>query len=605
MSLRSASCPNEGVSGEVREVSVHAGRSRIQVSLFSRVRAVLVSTALLSLTFAALSTQGHAASKALQDAVPDVLGSGPQAPVAPKVRNKILLIPLDSRPAAGQFAQMIAAQAGAKVLMPPYEALGRFTTPANVRKILDWLDQQPMDEVASMVVSADMIAYGGLIASREYKCEAKDALRRLRLLMQFHEKLPDHVKLYLFATTMRLTPTATKEAASYRLQLARLEELRDKYHREGERGVLPSIERLKKIVPPAKVAEYRKIRARNHEVQIGLLRMMLSNKIDFLVMGQDDAKPDGPHIGENIKLRKLVDTLRLNDRVYFCEGIDQHANILVSRSILEQGDWRPKVRVVYSDPEGPLKFANYESKTIAESLADQLAASGAKMAEGAEEYDYTLFLNTPKRNPDTFKGFLEQLKQEVDQGFPVAVADINFGPDGTSDPELFDVLMQNDRAMSLLTFAGWNTAGNTMGTAIPAANVYLYARRFVEDPLPREVAKREFLLHRMVDDYAYHKYTRPAAYKKIDEAKQGRDEVYGELFKNVNEFVKTDLTGRLLEIYYTQFKDRPFFAGPTRYRFTNVEGVRVFLPWPRAYETRIEFKLIAEPYPNPVPGPNL
>ena len=604
MSLRSASCPNEGVSGEVREVSVHAGRSRIQVSLFSRVRAVLVSTALFSLTFAALSTQGHAASKALQDAVPDVLGSGPQAPVAPKVRNKILLIPLDSRPAAGQFAQMIAAQAGAKVLMPPYEALGRFTTPANVRKILDWLDQQPMDEVASMVVSADMIAYGGLIASREYKCEAKDALRRLRLLMQFHEKLPDHVKLYLFATTMRLTPTATKEAASYRLQLARLEELRDKY-REGERGVLPSIERLKKIVPPAKVAEYRKIRARNHEVQIGLLRMMLSNKIDFLVMGQDDAKPDGPHIGENIKLRKLVDTLRLNDRVYFCEGIDQHANILVSRSILEQGDWRPKVRVVYSDPEGPLKFANYESKTIAESLADQLAASGAKMAEGAEEYDYTLFLNTPKRNPDTFKGFLEQLKQEVDQGFPVAVADINFGPDGTSDPELFDVLMQNDRAMSLLTFAGWNTAGNTMGTAIPAANVYLYARRFVEDPLPREVAKREFLLHRMVDDYAYHKYTRPAAYKKNDERKQGRDEVYGELFKNVNEFVKTDLTGRLLEIYYTQFKDRPFFAGPTRYRFTNVEGVRVFLPWPRAYETRIEFKLIAEPYPNPVPGPNL
>src|SRR5580658_7718435 len=80
--------------------------------------------------------------------------------------DRIILVPLDTRPAAGQFAQMIARIAGEDLRMPPYKTLGRFTTPGSPEGILAWLREQDLNHVETLIVSADMICYGGLIASR-------------------------------------------------------------------------------------------------------------------------------------------------------------------------------------------------------------------------------------------------------------------------------------------------------------------------------------------------------------------------------------------------------------------------------------------------------
>src|SRR5437867_11009148 len=80
--------------------------------------------------------------------------------------SRIILIPLDNRPASGQFAQMIGDIDGAQVQMPPYQLLGRFTSPGNPDAILAWLKSQDMSDVSSIIVSADMILYGGLNAAR-------------------------------------------------------------------------------------------------------------------------------------------------------------------------------------------------------------------------------------------------------------------------------------------------------------------------------------------------------------------------------------------------------------------------------------------------------
>ena len=65
--------------------------------------------------------------------------------------DKVLLVPIDSRPAAGQFAQMIGKMANAQVVMPPYDSLGRFTRPGKPEAILDWLDTQDYRGVAAVV----------------------------------------------------------------------------------------------------------------------------------------------------------------------------------------------------------------------------------------------------------------------------------------------------------------------------------------------------------------------------------------------------------------------------------------------------------------------
>jgi len=66
--------------------------------------------------------------------------------------DRILLVPLDSRPAAGQFAQMIAHMANVDVMLPPYEQLGRFTVPGSPAGVLSWLQRQDYKDVRAVVV---------------------------------------------------------------------------------------------------------------------------------------------------------------------------------------------------------------------------------------------------------------------------------------------------------------------------------------------------------------------------------------------------------------------------------------------------------------------
>jgi hypothetical protein len=509
--------------------------------------------------------------------------------------ERILLVPLDSRPAAGQFAQMIGNMANVEVVLPPLEMLGRFTTPGNPERILTWLENQDKRDVSAIIVSADMIAFGGLIPSRTDATSEALAVQRMERFADLRRTSPE-TRLFVFSSIMRLAPTATRQTAAWRMELARYMEFRDRHYRLKEAGALSRMHGLLPKIPVQELHRYDRTRQRNHAVQRELIRMTAERKFDYLVIGQDDAKPWGPHIPESQRLRAEVARREIGGLVYFCEGIDQHSNVLVSRALLTGADWTPSVKIVYSDPEGRSKFANYESKTIEESLRDQILASGARIARPDEDYDFALYVNTPGRSAERFARFLGELVHEVDQGFPVSVADINLANDGTSDPELFQALWENARMMRLLSFAGWNTAGNTMGTSIPAANVYLLARRLQVDPLQREVAQREFVLHRFVNDYAFHKFTRPQAYRIIDsDPAASRDETYGANLMQVDEFVRQDLQKHLDHFFRDQFLGRRFFAGTGQYVFSELKGVKVSLPWPRAYEVRLEFTLGAQP----------
>ncbi len=509
--------------------------------------------------------------------------------------ERVFLVPLDNRPAAGQFAQMIGAMADVQVVMPPYETLGRFVQPGDPEAILGWLERQDYSDVSAVIASMDMIAYGSLIASRTNDTPQDVAIKRLQRLARVRAKFP-RTRFFLFASIMRLAPTATRATAAWRLQLARYAELKDQYRRLPTPDLKKRIDNLVSKVPAYEIAKYEDARSRSLEVSREAIRMIARKQFDYLIFGQDDAKPFGPHVPETERLRKVTASLYQGGSVYFCEGIDQLGNISLSRALLRNANWSPRLRIVYSDEAQKTRIANYESKQIQTSIKDQVLSSGARIAVGDEDFDYTLYVNVPGRREGPFELFQRGLTEEIDQGFPVAVADINIANDGTSDAALFDTLNQGDRMFKLLAFAGWNTAGNTLGTTIPAANVYLLARRLQVDPLRRELAQREFLLHRFVNDYAYHKFTRPQAYGIIDASpRASREETYGTAFEEVNEFVGLDLRSHLDRYFEKDFRGRKFFAGTTQYEVRGLSDVKVFLPWPRAYEVRLEFKLTVEP----------
>lgn len=508
--------------------------------------------------------------------------------------RRILLVPLDSRPASAQFPQLIGDIGSVRIEIPPAEILGRFTTAGKPEEISAWLLAQDYSNVSAVIISADMLAYGGLIASRVPDISTKDALARLRVLSELRQRRPQ-LQIYVFSAVMRTAPTATRETRNWRMSLARYEELSERYSRTRESRLLKQILALRQRVPAVELEKYRAARIRNLDVEKALLEHVKDNCISYLVIGADDAQKFGPQYPETQLLRKRIAELGVTGSTFFCEGVDQHANLLVSRSLLREARWSPRVYVKISDAKAALKPANYESQPLGESIRDQIIASGAMQVYDPKNADYTLYLNAPGTKDNLFKAFAVSLSRDVERSLSVAVADINFDKQGSADSRLISELWRQQQAGNLLAFAGWNTAGNTIGTAIPHSNVYLLAKRLGGNPVEREKAQRIFLLHRLVNDYGYHKYVRPAAYKLIEDLPGGtREEAYGRTFQRLQDWVARNTKGLLEKYFREQFEEKYFDADGVRYRIAAIKDINVTLPWPRAFEVRIDFDFVVQ-----------
>src|ERR1700680_78170 len=92
----------------------------------------------------------------------------------------IAFVPLDDRPVTLQLPVMLGRVAGQPLLVPPRASIGHYLTPGDPEAILRWLHSSQTQGVSAVVVSTDMIAYGGLVASRIPGVSEVEADARLR-----------------------------------------------------------------------------------------------------------------------------------------------------------------------------------------------------------------------------------------------------------------------------------------------------------------------------------------------------------------------------------------------------------------------------------------
>jgi hypothetical protein len=496
--------------------------------------------------------------------------------------QKIVLVPLDNRPATGQYAELIGRIGGAEMVLPPMRLLGNYTIPGSPDAILKWIEEQSLGEGDALVVSADMISYGGLFESRKSRVPAGTAVARIKRLLEIRRKSKP-AKLYLVSSLMRLTPSATHDAASYRLGLARYVQLR------SAGAPASQLATAKAGIPAGAIEEYDAARQRNLQVQKSLIALTREPGIDLLVLGQDDAATVGPHVKEKAELRSLAVG---SPRVSFCEGIDQIPALLVSRA-LSAGKTKPSIRIAYSDPAGALNTAAFESQPLMGTVLDQIVVSGAKEAGQSEEPDFVLYVNTPARRHDPFEVWLSGLTANLDDGKPVAVADVDLSRTSASpDPELYNVLADRGRPMKLWAYSAWNTAANSIGTAVAMANMrYLSLQN--GPTLTSEVAHKQFLLYRMASDFFYHTFTRPVAYGMTEGPRKAA--IFGTELEEVSDFVQRDLSKFLKKAFYDNFQGRRFIVEGKTYEFVGMSDLTIGLPWPRPYEVRLEFDIKASP----------
>jgi hypothetical protein len=311
----------------------------------------------------------------------------------------------------------------------------------------------------------------------------------------------------------------------------------------------------------------------------------------------------------------------LSDRAITYPGADETASLLLARYVCQQAGFAPRVWPRYSSQASSQVITAYEDRPMHELLKAHLAPLNGFLADSPQEADLLLFVNAPAEvqgaselqeliareitdptypipidkdeiyrltrremtSPHrNLEEFVRALQAALETGIPVALADVAFV--NGADLLLGRQLMQTGLAPRLAAYAGWNTAGNTLGTVLGQAVLSILMLRGAPTPA-QQAAQLAFLFRRYLDDYFYQAVERThLVYEDLPAL--GLDPSMERLPADKLEAVERRLQARLYAA-----------AGELRERFVQTGLVRdvrvdhIHLPWQRLFEVGFDVHL--------------
>jgi hypothetical protein len=349
----------------------------------------------------------------------------------------IALLSLDDRPCNWRFPAEIAAIGGDELLAPPREMLGHFNTPGSAHELQAWLEQLP--EVTGLIVSIDMLAYGGLVASRKTATDLKTALERLETLKTWRASRPD-VPIYAFNVLMRLAITMDSDAAvPHYYNVMRWARLVDEAARFPSEEKERELAEVKSAIPAPILDEYCGARARNHAVNLKMVEWLADGTFDYFLVTQEDCTQFGLHRREQDEITARARELGVDERFALHPGADEAALTLLAHS------WNSetKFQIHWNDESAKRRIAVFEDVPYEDALHSHIVAMGGSFVD--ESADVQLFVNAPvggsqkEESPESaaerakqLKGFVDEIERALDQNLRVALCDVAF-PNGADD----------------------------------------------------------------------------------------------------------------------------------------------------------------------------
>ena len=404
--------------------------------------------------------------------------------------KRIALIPIDNRPVCYQLPKMIAAiDKDVELLMPPRNLLGGLTTSSDITGIFDWL--RKLEDVESLVISLDTIAYGGLINSRRTSEPFEDILSRVNTLLDIISK--KQIKVYAFSSIMRISNNNINEEEklywdkwgkrifdySYNLHLSQA---------TNENEAALKYECIEKTIPEEILYDYLKTRKRNYDINLYYLEKQKQGIFKRLYFTKDDCAKYGFNVKE-------ANCLKLKGAAVKT-GADEVPLTLLTCAMYEK-EVKPKIFIKYYSPATFHKISKYEDISVRECCVQQIQTAGGVVVQNENEADVILHVN----NFETEQGDLmlgEAVKStpsKINYIKPFMVADIMNANGADNDFISKNIDMFN--SLLFLGYAGWNTTGNTLGSVISAGITKYMAKSYSEDGFKKLQAIR------LLDDWAY------------------------------------------------------------------------------------------------------
>ena len=425
--------------------------------------------------------------------------------VAALLAATIAFVPMDDRPVTSQLPVLLGRIAGVTVEVPPPALLGKFLDPGRSDALVAWLNRKTSRRPSAFVVSTDMLAYGGLIASRVPGPSYADAYFRVQQLAHVREENPP-AWIGAFGTIMRLAPTGVPAGTAFFAAYPTWTYLQE--YANLHDPPLPSevlrAQHLRELIGSVTLDAYLATRARNLAVDRLLLKMTARGTIDLLVLGQDDAGPVGLHVPDVHLLQSDLTGADLARRVSIEPGADELGTTLVAHAIARAANWIPRIAVRYSTPDGASYQDPIEYAPIATAIDALIRVCGGVRDD--DHPDIALYVRVPGTGAAQDEAFSAAMRDEANDGRSIALADLSYLTSYRDQAGFARRILGSGLAARLDAYASWNTNANTVGTALAEAIASVAGRRMrTYDSL----AHRTFTFIRFLDDYAYHDEVRP------------------------------------------------------------------------------------------------
>jgi predicted HD phosphohydrolase len=303
-----------------------------------------------------------------------------------------------------------------------------------------------------------------------------------------------------------------------------------------------------------------------------LLDHVSKSEIDFLVFSQDDSGEFGLNVLEQDKLLKSAQNMGISRKVMSYPGSDETLSALIGRALLESSMRRPLASLTFSTEYGSRTPSNYEGQTIGETVEQQTHALGLVLTNDNDalldlqiivhclehrQGDHIQLPGHPSdlrliSSADAVRRCIELLEKAQK---PVVLCDVAYA--NGADPALVSELLKRPELLKKLwSYAGWNTTGNTVGSALALGVARWYSEQNAHSET-RERYFQEAMFVRLADDWAYQT--------------QVRTQLNGQAVPD----------GKLAELM------RPYLSEIGAASGWSIPAVHVSLPWKRTFEIEV------------------
>lgn len=521
-----------------------------------------------------------------------LLAAGELLAAMPLTGPDVALIPLDNRPACLDFTLRIGATAGANVRVPPYRAIGAYSFTGDPDETVRWLASlKPAPRY--LIVSMDMLAYGGLVASRTGETSLYDASARIAQLASFKLAHPE-TRILAFGVIQRIARTSIGDKEYDRITglISDYVKKADRAEAENNAVLKAQAEDLKSKIPEDQLNSYLNARKRNHEINKQTLKLVSSGVIDYLVLGMDDNGVYGPQRGERDALESEIKRLEIGDRTIIKPGADEVAHLLLARAINDHYGLRPRCAVKYYPADANAWIPQLEDRPLEQQVARSLDIAGFRLVEGKHTDVYLLLFGESPGGGGDEAAAAARLAADAASlqraGLAAGVADLRRM--NQSSAPLVRALLSGADVTRLAAYSGWNTAGNALGTCIGHLAAEHAMRRLDASNAPgaraRAAAHLSFLLQRFLEDYIFMATIRDDVYNQLYAKGISAFGIPGKDYEAFEKPLKKRVITASREFFEKYFLGKQYRAGDHTYTIRDMT-LSILIPWFRAFEIEV------------------